>query len=536
MKRDLVGFVSGMYSGHMGFLNILNRICPIDSNGGYLSQNSVKKLMLNVLHDSDSFTMLTELQLFGVLELPRLVREKQKSIGTFLKNLKAVLNKDQDWYLTNMFPDEQLNFYAIIIQTINRILINKKLSSFLITERFVIRTIFSMVKLILFPNLNTGFTRYMLYETKKEFNEQELVFLGRNMFLRAAWSLFVSLVYSHKKKQIYPESETQITIEDLMNTYSEILKYYFSKRKELSESDLNIEKPQRMIAENILLEYQNVLGVVSFAMTSFYIYLFTLDHPRLYHDTNENFLFNAWLWPISRMDLQRNTFDPDLLSKINIFDSSIISEDAKHLHSFRGTRTFGTVMPWKMWQYNDPQDSSAIVREESLLGTVILDVSTLFGKYDSYLRDFNKSEYLIKELNNILFIKVLDLKKILNQEISRYLEMQSNSDIPEFADRVNATTFDDLASEFDRLPNQMWVKAKKENQTSFLKIDEKIFKNQERVERSQIELIQYAESLKKQTEMMVKMDMLKADILIGQSLLRYFEQMFQKFFVEARRF
>ena len=537
IKQDLFRYVAGLTQGPSGFLTILNRICVLDRNGGYLSQNSVKKLMLHVLHDSESAVMLTELQLFGVLELPRLHREKNRSIGIFLRNLKAVMQKDQNWFLTNLFADEYLNFYAIIIQTVNRILINKKLNSFLITERFVARTIFSAVQMIMFPNLNTPFTKYMLYEQKKDANEQEMIFLGRNVFLRSAWSLFVTLMYSHKKRAIFPESEVQITIDNTYLAYSEILKYYFIKHRELNNPALQIEKPQRMTAEKVLNEYQNVLGAISFAMSCFYIYLFMFDHDRLFQGNNENFVFDAWLWPAFRHDLQRNRFDPTELAKINIFNTSVIAEDAKHLHSFRATRTFSTAMPWRMWNYNDPQDSSAIVKSESLLGLVILDISSLFGRYDSYLRDFSKSESVIKELKNRLFIKILDLKKILNEQISNYLEIQGNSDIPEFADRVNATTFEEWSLVPDGNRNQRWIKSSHENQTLFLRIDERVFQNMSQISNNAIDmnLIQYDASLKTQTRKMVALDMLKSDILIGQSLLRYFEQMYQKFFVEARR-
>ena len=535
IKRDLFRYVSGLYNGQTGFLNILNRICDIDRNGGFLSQNSVKKLMINILYDPESTVMLTELQLFGALELPRLWREKNRSVGIFLKNLKAVLQKDQNWYMTNLFGDEYLNFYAIIIQTINRIIINKKMNSFLVTERFIIRTIFSIVKLVLFPNLNTAFTKYMLYEIKKDVNTDELTFLGRNMFLRNAWSMYISLMYSFKKKKIHVDSDVQITIEDTYFMYSELLKYFFAKQKELSDPSLQIEKPQRMMAEKMLLEYQNNIGVISFAMTCFYIYMFMFDHDQLFQGNSDNFLFDAWLWPPFRQDLQRNTFDQEELRKINIFNSSIIAEDAKHLHSFRGSRTFGTSMPWRMWNYNDPQDSSAVFRKKSLLGKVIVDTGSLFGRYDSYLRDYQTPEDLLKRLKDLLYIKILDLKKILNEEISKYLEIQRNGDIPEFSDRVNATTFEDLSLETGGKTDQRWVKSTKENQTIFLKIDEKILQNQDQVANNQMDLVQFDSSIKSQITKMTMLDMLKSDIEIGQSQLRYFEQMYQKFFIEARR-
>ena len=543
IERDMIEYITNLYDKEKGVLKILNQICSLDANGGFLSNNSVKKIMKIMLYPSNSIKCITYLQkLLPFLTASLIEIERYSAPFVFGTNMRHTLNEEEEWYFDRMFSSVEpkldnyyLDFIMLIVQTINRLMINKKVNSNIVNERFMIRTIFSCIKNILFFNTNTSFTQTMLYEKKPTISEKEAIFIGRNSFLRSAWSLFISLIYIFRKRKEYPDSYVQIDENELLKMYANIMDYWHSKEEELNKLEDDIEKPKEIIYRKIILEYQNKCGIISFALICFHIYKYFLQYMD-FNNNHTKYLFNAWLWPNFREELQSPVFTYDHFSKINVFDKTILFEDSKHLHSFRATRTFGTSLPLRYWNYRDPQDSAAVFHSKTILGKIIVDVSTAFGKYDSYLRDFTKSEQIVTDLRNILYIKMLDLKNILHQEISKFIEIESNGDVPTIVERINAQSFDEIKESESPNNDVKWVKFEEKGEIIFLKMNENVFSEEKKIEQNTMTFSRFDENVKMQKQKMIRLDILQSEILEGQSILRYLESVFQKFFPEARRF
>lgn len=565
IKEKYISFLE--YIGN-DFMNLFHILCDKKSNNGIIHAKITEKLLdqifgyekdkkdeiKNYLLDLQLNTNLIDEQFFSAIKNQIFV-DNYKKLSTDTK---------EDWYIKinydkKISPREEDNFYnyfnnvyfSYVLQCINHMIINRKLNMHHITERFLIECIFSVVKLMVFPNVGESITATQLYTPVKT-RDFELEFLGRNVWLRQAWTLYISVLYSENKKYALKEDvdddENAFYLDDLRYAYEKTFEYYWKNiYMKMNESMAN--KPIILKIKN---EYENALGVMNMSLYCIKLYYLYRDFNNFDYDIFHRITHAAWLFPKYRSDLEQCDISDDLKNMINVFNYKSLYEDAKHLHSFRASRTFGTEMPEKYWQSFDPQDSAACIKHDSILQEVCFDIANFFGLYESHNADFIKPQSEVDRLKEILYAKVLNLRSTIASEKDRYMEYMNNDDIPDYEKRRLISDLNiDLSDKKDIDEEQLikdlkWIKINMDNPRSvFVKIDDNILENFEEDKLgtpseasssslNNVNLIKYDKNVKIQKRKMISFDQLGSDIKIAQSLLRYFEQLFNLFFMEAR--
>lgn len=552
------------------FMRLFHSLCHKKSNNGVIHDKISEQLLKNLFkmqknseYDSGIRFCLLDLQFnWGLIDD---VFFDENKYMIFNDNFRKLLldNLDTDWYYNieyykTISEKEEDNFYnffnnvyfSLVFQCINHMLINRKINMHHITERFLIECIFSIVKLMVFPNIDGGITNTQLYNSVKA-RDFELEFLGRNVWLRQAWTMYISVLYSENKRNAYKDEEqlddeNAFYFDDLKNAYMLSIDYYFNNIYSKMNDNL-LNKPIILKIKN---EYENALGVMNMVIYCLKIYYLYRNLIGVDYDIFHRITHAAWLFPKYRSDLEQCDISDDLKKTINVFNYKSLYEDAKHLHSFRSSRTFGTPMPEKYWKSYDPQDSAACIRHDSILLEICFDIANFFGLYEAQNADFAKPQQEVDRLKEILYAKVLNLRSTIASEKERFIEYIMNDDIPDFEKRKIISDLNiNLSSQSkeDELnENLKWIKINMDNPRSvFVKIDNEIIENFEKSvydssksstssSLENINLIKYDKNVKIQKRKMISFDQLGSDIKIAQSLLRYFEQLFNLFFQEAR--
>lgn len=543
--NKLYTFIQDCFGNIDNFFGMSSNIFNENRNNGFISNNGILKIIRKILDydiENEYYNILF-IQKILPLHLNRHYEKINSSLKPiFVNNLKNTLDNDIKWYIKEEIIssegdnqlDKKMNILTmILIQTINKMIINKKINLNYSPARYIIRTIFSVIKNLVFINVNDEMNMLMIYENKPQLSRKEMVYIGRNAFLRSAWNLYISLIYSYEKQKLY-NSEVQIDDDKLLMIYNQILNYLNSKNDDI-KMIIETNNPKKSIYLKIISEYKNKLGVISMALSCFYIYkMYSNIFNEYENQLIRNIVFDPWMWHINKNELHKSVHNDAVFNKINILDREIMFEESKQLHSFRATRTYGIPLPLRYWQYDDPQDSCAVTKTETLLGIIIKDVSVAFGKYDSYLRDLSKTDTMILDLKNLLYVKMSDLRNILNQEINRFLQIEQNNDIPSIQDRIISVYIDDIDKEKVISSNRnIWIRLRGKSQPLFVKLDRELFLNEEK-QSDEATLMKYDNDVNQQIKKMVIFDNLQSDIFVAQSILRYLESIFQKFFPEAR--
>lgn len=537
------------------FMDIFGSLCDISSNNGLIYAKSAEKMLSKLFENDGRFSdienlfyknlIFTLLQDFRYSDFQFLLHVIPDIFNTNFTNIMSK-KTDKKWYIPlksvitsqSLFESGNIQFIQFVsdymlyvIQCINHLLINRKINTHHITERYIMECVFAVIKIMIFPNNGSQFTSCSLYDFIKA-RDFEIEFLGRNVWLRQVWSLFVSVVYTETKLQIYPkkEGEGKITYKDLLTAYSATVSYYDSQIMNRKDKIEKLYKG-RPILSKIVNEYENVISVMNMALYCFKF--FAIIKQGRDYDVYHKITHAAWFFPRYRGDIEQCEISENLKTTINALNWKSLYEDSKHLHSFRATRTFGTPLPEKYWRAYDPQDVAACIKSDSLLQQVCINVANHFGLYESCNADLLQSQEKVNQLKELLYIKVSGLKKLIASERERYLKFVSNGDIPDFDSRIKI--FELMENDTEKtVENLKWVKINMDNPKSvFLRLDQDIVDEQTS---SNISLIKYDKTNKIQIRKMIALDQLKTDIKIAQSLLRYFEQMFDAYFVEARDF
>jgi len=537
------------------FMNQFGSLCHISKNNGVIYPKIAEKL-LNILFSDDSRFNATENMLYRMM-IFSLLQDFRYSDFKYISKLHAhifmvnynniVTKKHEIWYVPfkALISSEEIlesdnyifiqfvsDYLLFVIQCINHLIINRKVNTHHVTERYVMECIFSVVKMMIFPNIGSQSTSCSMYDFIKS-RDFEMEFLGRNVWLRQAWSLFLSVVYTESKLKIYPKKdggEGKITYKDLLLSYQATTAYFDANI--VSRRD-KIEKmyKSKTILSKIVNEYENVIGVMNMVLYCFKIYMIFKQNQD--YDVYHRITHAAWMWPRFRADIEQCEISENLKTTINALNWKSLYEDSKHLHSFRATRTFATPLPEKYWRAYDPQDVAASVRSDSILNQTCMKVADCFGLYESYNADLLIPQEKVNNMRELLYIKVSELRKLVASEKERYIKFSSNDDIPDFDSRRKI--FELMENDNDDTVNNLkWIKINMDNPKSvFIKLDHDVVESQVS---ENIKLIKYDKINKMQIKRMIAIDQLKTDIKVAQSLLRYFEQLFDAYFVEARDF
>ena len=582
---------------NLGFMFLFDRLCALaisdknmPYNNGYISDSVANKLIKNI-HNNQKIVMedhkefksqhLDSNSIFNYLRwISSDFDLKELNIEQlFSTNLSLLIYKQKRWFLHfdqvvpkiefDSFPKEIFyKFSHYLIQCINHLLINRKLNMYFINDRYLIEVIFAVVKILLFYNDGSKFAKTDLYHENvfkpKSFEEE---FIGRNVWLRQAWTIYISVLYTENKKFIYLLKDKKVKSHLMLKDLKQSIDFLKSKIDEfrMQLSDTSQKKSKRTLKFSD--EYLNALGAMNMAYYSIQIYyLYKKFDPFLKKFQEDNgFVFdhnilinNAWFFPKFRSDLEQKEINKDVEENIDIFSSKILYEDSKHFHSFRATRTAGTSLPLRYWRAYDFQDSAAVLFNNSNLEILCIDTSNYFGMFKSYEADLNQSNEKIAVIKSILKTKVSNLHQMLMFEIKNYNQYVINDDIPLYNARKLISSLDELNNEQKK--DIKWIKFNMNNSKSvFVKIskedeglnettsetniliDGNIIEDAKASSSSYVteiipreKYIRYDNSNIIQIKKMIALDKMKNDIQLAQSILRNFEVLFDMYFPECR--
>lgn len=538
------------------FMVEFGKACDPSINGGILSGQTCARLIKILINDTlenkiniPLFEIFVPLQNYhhSIHLFLDMLDYKTGNMGLFKQNYDR--RKEEIWFekipfnhdastQNDLFTSFNHSYIFYAIQVVNRMLMVKKLRTHTISGRYIMRCVFFVVKLMIFPNIDFPETYLQLPEPIKE-KEFELKFLGRNAWLRQAWSLFQSMVKYEEKMIVYPDTkniDNALSIQELVICYNVVIDYF---RENLLHDPETFKKDSMTSANKKASEYRSTISIMNCALYCYDIYsLITRyrrgqDIYRIEYDKYYRITHAPWLWQKYRGDLEQTEITEKTLTTIDFMDYNSLYDDSKHLHSFRASRTFGVRMPEKYFKMYDSQDVSAVVRSDTALGNLCLDISTQFGIYDAYNADLSKTQAEVNDMKDILYIKMTDLRNKIAESIINYNNIKSANDIPDFQSRAVIYDFSTDDTE-ETAKSTKWIKIDQDDPFSVLiKRDE-----QETIEGSEdgIILSKIDTNLKHQIRKAVYIDTLMADIQIAQSLLRYLEQLYGKYYPESKRF
>jgi hypothetical protein len=534
------------------FMIEFGKTCNQQINGGILSGQSCARLIKILINDmEDNKISIPLMDIFVPLQqyhnsiylFLEMLDDRGGNMRLFKENYDR--RREEIWFLGKPFnhgatTQEDLfrsfsQFYIYyVIQVVNRMLIVKKLKTHTISGRYIMRCVFFVVKMMIFPNIDTPETYMQLPEPIKG-KEFELKFLGRNAWLRQAWSLFESIVKYEEKMIAYSETknvDNALSVQELILAQNALTDYF---------SENFLHDPETFKASSMsstskkASEYRSVIGINNCVLYCYDIYSLVTRYMkgqnmyRIGYDKYYQITHAPWLWQKYRADLEQTEITEKTLTTIDFMDYNSLYDDSKHLHSFRASRTFGVRLPEKYFKMYDGQDIAAVVRSDTELGNVCLDVSTQFGIYDAYNADLSKTQQEVNDMKDILYVKMTDLRNKIAESIINYNNIKSIDDIPDFQSR--SVIYDLSTDDTEETANTTkWVKLDQDDPFGLL-----IKKDDQEKEKS-IRLSQIDTNLKKQIRKAVYIDVLKSDIQIAQSLLRYLEQLYGKYYPESKRF
>ena len=465
---------------------------------------------------------------------------------------KKIMNEDQipvimifkeistDDHFEKTANDVMSNYLFVVLQFIFYMLIKKKMIMHHISQRYIIKCIFSVVKLMLFPYQGDFKTSFPLFENIKN-NEMQQEFIARNVWLRKAWSLLISIIYSHEKKKTYFEDieregddlqHNSFEIGQLLTCYINTVQYY----SKIDQKYEKTKKPSVFVLEKIKNEYESNIGIMNFVLYCYFFYNAIMDmgdeNEHENYDAHHKITHAAFLWSKYRADLEQCEISKGLKYGIDVLHFKSIFEDSKHLHSFRSTRTFGNALPKRHFKYYDPQDSAAVCKEENRLGIAIMDLCATYGKYESLNSDLSITQDAVENMKILVNSKTQSLRSILKIYINMYHDIEKNGDVPTFEQRYQ---FFDLSHDDNfeiNYDNSLlkWIMIDTDDPKGVMvRINEKQI-----LESNVIHVENFDDKKEVQVKKMVNFDLIKMDIKIAQSVLRFMEQLFNAYYPESK--
>lgn len=539
------------------FMIEFGKECHPKTNGGILSGQTCARLIKILIAEQEDDKL--DIPLFDLF-MP--LQNYHKSIHYFIDMLDINkgncnlfkqnydMRNEEIWYTTlpfdlnNQNEDQMLqsfnHFYLHhVVQVVNRMLICKKLRTHTISGRYIMRCVFFVVKLMLFPNINTPETYMQLQDTVKG-KEFELKFLGRNAWLRQAWTLFQSIVKYEEKIVLYPDTkniDNALSIQELILCYNEIIRHF----EENFALDSDAFKDSATSISKKAAEFRSIIGVIHCTLYCYDIYSLLTRYTkkgavyRVDTDIYYRITHAPWLWPKYRGDLEQTEITEKTLTTIDFTDYKSLYDDSKHLHSFRSSRTFGVRLPEKYFRMYDSQDVTASVRSDTGLGNLCLDVATQFGIYDAYNADLSKTQAQVNDMRDILYVKMTDLRNKISESISNYISIKSNNEIPDFQSR--ATIYDLSTDDTEEtIQRTKWIKLDSDDPFGVLIRLDMQESAEGAVDGNIMTKTRIDTNIKNQIRKSVYIDTLMSDIQIAQSLLRYLEQLYGTYYPESKRF
>jgi hypothetical protein len=195
------------------FMRAFGDACKIDVHGGILSEQTASRLVrILVTNTEENKIDVPILNIFQPLHhyflASNLLFElKNGNHGnTSIFRIMYERRFEDDWFVMKQFKSDAKTVEELIasfnetytfnvMQVINRMIMAKKIKTHTVSGRYIMRCVFFVVKMMIFPNIDEPETCMYLHENVKD-KEMELRFLGRNVWLRKAWSLFYSVVKS----------------------------------------------------------------------------------------------------------------------------------------------------------------------------------------------------------------------------------------------------------------------------------------------------------------------------------------------------
>ncbi len=538
------------------FMRAFGKACRVDIHGGILSEKTMVRLTKILLVDKDNDKLNISLinlfypihNYFASIKLLGGLKMHDRGNIALLKRMYNRMH-DVEWFDTKPFQkdvpeasdvmvsfNEHYTFY--VMQAINRMLIAKKIKSHTISGRYIMRCIFTIVTIMIFPNIDEPETCFDLHEQIRG-KEMEIKMLGRNVWLRKAWTMFISIIKTDQKRVIYPEVKDTgdaLTFNDLMHAYTAVINEYNS----VFAQNAGTSKPN---TSNTFVkksrEYRSIIGIMhcTFYCLDFYNiitgYLHDGEYHRFDYDIFHRITHPPWLWPKYRGDLEQSEITEKLLTSMDSSDYNSLYDDSKHLHSFRSSRTFGVRLHEKYFRFYDGQDVAAGIRDDTQLGIICIDIGRQFGIYDAYNADLSKTQGEVNDQRDLLYIKMTDLRNAISAAIREFVSIKSSNDIPDFQSRAQIY---DLSADDDEktIEKVRWIKVDHDNPEAILaKVD-----HQEKIEGAEdgISVTPIDKKRKHQARKAIYIDSLAADIQIAQSLLRYLEQVYGVYYPESKRF
>jgi hypothetical protein len=530
------------------FMIALGDACRIDVHGGILSEEVSTRLVKILLNDTEDNKIETSLinifqplhyYSFGIELLAELKDAVHGNAFIFKKMYEDRFN--DNWFITKPFDHTKSDviefltsfnqsYIFYVIQAINKLLMTKKIKSHSVSGRYIMRCIFFVVKMMIFPHIDAPETCVYLHENIRD-ADLETKFLGRNVWLRKAWTLFQTIIKSEYKATEYPDTkfvDKAFMFADLIFAYNAVSRYYeenFIRPGMSSNQASRLAKKESEFKSNI-----GIMRCVFYCIDIHNImtgYVGEGQFLRFKYDVYHQITHAPWLWPRYRSDLEQCELTENALKTIDSSDFNTLYDDSKHLHSFRASRTFGVRLPEKYVRFYDGQDIAAGARNDTRLGAVCLDISRQFMIYDAFNVDLSKTQAEVNAHREMLYVKMTDLRNMIGEAMRQYIDLKSSNDIPDFNSRAQIYDFSQDDTE-ETKKHVQWIKVDHNDPEEVLvKIDA-----QEEV----ITLSRFDNRRKDQVRKVVFMDTLMADIQIAQSVLRYLEQMFGAYYPESKRF
>jgi hypothetical protein len=374
--------------------------------------------------------------------------------------------------------------------------------------------------------------------------------VSRNAWLRTAWSVFVQIAYTREKtrdmpKEEYTSQEERSRLTDGQITRSGCIAVADALAKRIHSREImtiitetrgkNRLSYAAAVRQYISMYSAIVMGVVCDVMHEAMRKTELAGEPvrsSLVQDGESGLFYHSlsfrdpekcvWWWPLWRgsVDRSRATREDALTTVPSI---RVYSEDARHAHSFRGSRTASTSMPIRHWRPHDAQDTAATSNKESNLGMDVVLLTREIGTVQALSRDQNVDDETLEA--TIEKLRPLADKVALGISSSERMvrKIQRTASTPDFHSRAMAE------ASLEKWPgDDKWTQERpRDPRTGYVPI--------RKSPDGGIDVIrQSSDSRKNQRSACVELDTLRSDSRVAKAALRSAEQILRCYYEEAR--
>lgn len=438
------------------------------------------------------------------------------------------------------------------------------------SARNTMRTVFSMMKSIVFRDTPRGGSIDLAVDTSNRGDAETLrlsdppytrehmhnantdtdtIMVSRNSWLRRTWTLFVALAHGAEKERDLPiDDETVVGMSDRernalrgrtveaqkLSAISAMItaKIYDVEtiRRYSQQSSADVSETARRNAMNVLRSLISDVASMNMALMCYYVHsairlvecagsrytAAKIDGQWPFRDPE----LCIWLWP-----QWRGSFDR---TRANLRDAestkptaAVYREDARHLHSFRQTRTGATPLPARHWRPNDPLDTAACVQVDTYIGRTVSNLSYAIGVANASAEDAGTNNETIDELLGDVSERALELRSAV---------AKCQSELDNLVDGDVAPTYHQRAMVEAAVANwpgdMQWTLSNASSPTSAFA---KIVDNSDGTR-----VIETESNRERQFSLCRRLDQLQADLMVAKKLLRVAEAMLGTKFDEAR--